>query len=750
MKKRAITLVLSTLFLVSCGTPSSSGSQSASPSASQSSEQTEEILLVNGKSKLIGTPKMDPNNPVASLPELEENLLIGDLPTYRRKGKGAVPYVNLADIPGAFDVALSAVIKPGISGEAKTDGYHLYSLGKKGEIILDAKNDVAKIKNGPTFGQPILIDNNGLGGDYISFRGNSIRPSDKTKAYQPDGSAVPEYETIALGKYGFDIYEEGGKYYAPLELLSKLIFRDVSLDLAYNGADFYISAIAEGNFAASRIYSSKGWWKGYGCIWQPTDPGKDEAYRFACSVQVPGQGGEMIACTKFMRLFANEAKTGKIVVCKGDKYDESATVHTDESDYDYLWKKDGDLLRIRLFENGNPNGDYWVHLDETYFLRGTIPAEVSAYNYGILRFLFDNAYGLKDIKGYTDAEAYFASVGVKEGLQSTNANVYNDAIAKLIGAVDDGHSGLQKLTVFTPLDNFTDLDVLRKKYVGPRLKALAQKAATYKKARVDQRQKTEPGAPEDPNYYQGMRISSDKSTLVVTFDAFLESSLEIPNTKELFPEGIGDSESTYESLNYIARGKFINNGTPDGLSTVFAALDLLNKGGETKNVVFDLTCNGGGAIATLAYLAAFFTDDPVYTLNDVNTKTVYEYHYKVDINGDGVYGGAGDTYKGKYNFFFLTSAYSFSCGNCLPGMAKDAGCKIIGERSGGGTSPVGVFTDALGSRIDLSCYRRMSVKGSDGKYTHNDAGIPLDHEFPLQNGNWYDVEAVSNFVKTLN
>ncbi len=37
-----------------------------------------------------------------------------------------------------------------------------------------------------------------------------------------------------------------------------------------------------------------------------------------------------------------------------------------------------------------------------------------------------------------------------------------------------------------------------------------------------------------------------------------------------------------------------------------------------------------------------------------------------------------------------------------------------------------------------------------GKYTHNDAGIPLDHEFPLQNGNWYDVEAVSNFVKTLN
>ena len=42
----------------------------------------------------------------------------------------------------------------------------------------------------------------------------------------------------------------------------------------------------------------------------------------------------------------------------------------------------------------------------------------------------------------------------------------------------------------------------------------------------------------------------------------------------------------------------------------------------------------------------------------------------------------------------------------------------------------------------------MSVKGSDGKYGHNDAGIPLDYEFPLQNGSWYDPDAVSAFIKT--
>ena len=758
MKKRPVLLMLSLLFLVSCE-PASSSQQpssqpsssqpSSQPSTSQSSEQTEEILLVNAKSKLIGTPKMNPDNPLVSLPELEENLLIADLPTYHRKGKGMVPYVNFNDLPGALNSALSTLIQPGLSGEAKDDGYHFYSVGKKGEIVLDAKNDVAKIKNGPTFGQNILIDNNGVGGDYVSFRGNSVRSSEETKVYQLDGSAVPEAETIPLGKYGFDIYEEKGTYYAPLELLAKLIYRDISLDLAYNGVDFYVNTIADGNFTASRIFSSKGWWKGYGCIWQPTDPAQNEAYRFGCSFQRADEAGKMETCTKFMRLFNDERKTGKITVCKGEKYDESAIVYTEESNYDFSWKKEGDLLRIRLFENGGANGDYWVHLDETYFLRGTIPAEVSAYNYGILRFLFDHVYGLKDIKNYSDAEAYFASLGVKEGLQSTDSNVYNDALAKLIGGVDDGHSGFRKLNIFTPLDNFTDLTDLMKKYIGPRLKGLSEKSATYSKARIEQRRKTEPGAPEDPNYYQGMRLSSDKSTLVVTFDAFSENSLEIPNMKELFPEGIGDSESTYESLNYTVRGKFVNNGTPDGMSAVFASLDALNKNGETKNVVFDITNNGGGAIATLGYLAAFFTDDPTYVLNDVNTGTVYEYHYKVDLNGDGVYGGEGDTYKGKYNFYFLTSAFSFSCGNCLPGMAKDAGCKIIGERSGGGTSPVGVFMDALGSRIDVSAYRRMSVKGSDGKYGHNDAGIPLDCEFPLQNGNWYDPDALSTFVKTL-
>ena len=38
----------------------------------------------------------------------------------------------------------------------------------------------------------------------------------------------------------------------------------------------------------------------------------------------------------------------------------------------------------------------------------------------------------------------------------------------------------------------------------------------------------------------------------------------------------------------------------------------------------------------------------------------------------------------------------------MPGLGKDAGAKIIGETSGGGTSPVGVYFDALGTNFNIS------------------------------------------------
>lgn len=755
-KKTLLVLSLALVALASCGGESSGQPGSSSqPSASQPSTSQQSsapngktINLYRENSRLIGTPKPDPNNPSQMLPMTEANLQLGKLPTYRHKDKGDVPYVALPDLAKAIGDAFPNVLKPGMSGEKKDDGYHLYSADKRGELILDAAKDIIKSKNSTAFAAPVFADNNGIAGDYCSYRGNSIKESPKTKVYKDDGAAVAEYDVFDFGKYNFDIVEQEGAFYVPLEAFTKVLFRDVSLDLAYNGADFY-STVTESSFLASWVYSSKGVFQGLSGIYEPSkSKGSNEAYCFESPTKRLKEGTTDVYedYTRFLVLM--EGGSGYSTLCQGKELNPSKAVSDVESEYQYSWRKVGESILVDVADSQGALGTLSIHMDETRFLSGTISKELSAYNYDILRFLFDTVYGLKEIKNYTDATAYFKAAGVDEGLRSNNPGTYTEAFAKLIGYVDDGHSGFNNMT---PCSSPADLDKIgdyqKASKSGARLKALQEASSKYMKARMAKTKELDPeGAnPEDPNYYQGIKFSSDKSTAVISFNGFANNGDTIKNMGELFPEPYNIEESQY---NILTRAKLISS-TPDGWSQAFKVLDLMNKNTKVvQNVVIDLTTNGGGEIAIMPYLAAFFSDDPTYVIKDVTNGVTREYHYQVDLNGDGKFGQPDDTYKGKFNFYFLTSGFSFSCGNCLPGMAKEAGAKIIGETSGGGTSPVGVYFDGIGTYFNISNHFDMCYKSGD-KYVQNDAGIPLDAAFPFENGNWYDPNAVDSFIKTL-
>lgn len=752
-KKTLLILSLGLLSLSACnGGGSNSSAQNpssgAASSAPSSTPSGATIQLFKADSRLIGAPKADPNNPAQILPPAEANIQTGKLPTYRHKDKGDVPYVALADLAKALGDAAPTIIAPGMSGENKGDGYHFYSANKKGEFIIDADKDVIKLKNGQYFGDPILADNNGIPGDYCAYRGKSIQASDKTKVYKDDGSAAPEFDTFDFGKYNFDIVLQDQNCYVPLEAFCKVLFRDVSFDIAYNGADFYTN-VSESSFLASWAYSSKGIFQGLSGVYQPSkNIGQNEVYRFESKTQRPSEADPKVMEDYTRFLVLQEGGGGYCSLCKGTELNPSAAITDTETEYGYLWKKEGETLHIDVSDSVGQIGTFLVHLDETRFLSGTISNEVSAYNYDVLRFVFDTIYGLKDIKKYTDATAFFKSAGVDEGLKSNKPAVYTEAFAKLIGYVDDGHSAFLNLTPNISIDDMDKVtEYTKMSRSGQRLTNLAEASKKYMNAKMDMTKKLDPEGqnPNEPNYYQGIKFSSNKETAVISFNGFLNSDKEIRNMGELFPEGYTIDEPDY---NIQTRGKLIFS-TPDGFSQAFKILDILNaKEKVVKNVVIDLTTNGGGEIATMPYLSAFFSDDPTYVIKDVHNGVTREYHYKVDLNGDGKFGSDGDTYKGKFNFYFLTSAYSFSCGNCLPGMAKDAGAKIIGETSGGGTSPVGVFFDAVGTFFNISSHYDMCYK-VDGKYTQNDAGIALDHAFPFSEGNWYDPNAVNTFLKTL-
>lgn len=710
-----------------------------------------EISLFKANSELIGTLKENPENPNIQLPAYVENIYSSKLPTYHRKGKGDVPYVEVKDFANALGEALPNVINKGITTEVKDGSITLFSPDKKGEIVLNPTTDEVKMKNTGSFNAPVVIDNGSITGDYGSARGNSIRGSEKSKRYMADGSAVPEYETVSFKDYDFDIYSQDGKFYAPMDPLSKVIFRDIGVDIAFNGADFHTNMLTK--FGASRIYSSKGVFQGLNGVYEPSKTkGEGEAYRFESHFErAKDDNGTIARFTRYLILNDNPEKTAACVVCEGDTYDPTNPVEDSESVYKFTWKKEGETLIVHA-----PNteqyygGDYVIHLDETNFLKGTMSSEMANYNFNLLRYMFDHIYGLKTQKGYKDANAYFDSLGVTAGLKSTDAQTYNEAFSKLLGGVDDGHTAHSGLSIFTSLKDADSLNGLRQKYLGPRVTKLGGLRSKYSKARNDKYNELHPERPgtDDPVFHQGIKFSEGRETAIITFDGFTHNALEIKNMREMFPEPLNVPETDFE-INVPVRAAFANS-TPDGFSTAFEMLRQLNKSSKVvKNVVLDLTCNGGGAIMTLPYLAAFFTDDPVYTLQETNTKAISEYHYKVDLNGDGVFGGEGDTFKNDFNWFVLTSGFSFSCGNCLPGMAKDAGVKIIGEQSGGGVSPVGVYFDALGSTFNISNHLDMLYK-KDGVYTQNDDGIPLDRAFPFDNGNWYDPNAVNTFIKGLN
>ena len=730
-KKSLILLVpaLSLFYLAGCGS---------------GSNEPPTIKLANANTRLIGTLKINPLQPTVQLPETFANMNIAKLPTYQLSNKGDVPYVEVQDLVSALNVGLATVISGFVSYEVKEDGAHIYSDGKKGEVVLNAETDVVKLKNGQTFSVPNIIDNNGVSGDYCSFRGASIKESNKTKVYKIDGSAIVEYTTYNFKAYGFDVVKQEGKYYVPFEAVTKIMYRDIGLDFAFNGSEYYLTQL--GSFTSSLINSSKGYWSAYSGIYAPDKVGDNEAYRFHFTYErLKDDGsGEKEVVTKFMVLNNNDEKSGYVILCPGETFDPTRALPDVESNYTYTWKVKDQILTISVKSENEVLGEYGIHLDETRFLKSTVSKEMSEYNYNILKFMFDHLYGLKEQKNIASAESYFKDCGVNNDLKSTNIKTYNAALSKLIGKVDDGHSNHTKLSVYTAYDDLDSLNNLRKQNVGPRVLELGEKNQKYQAARIAKYAELHPeeGGNADPNYYHGIKFSSNKETAIITFDSFIHNANVIKNMKELFPND--------EEVDEIGvRAKMIFSSA-DGFSAAFQMLKHMNKNGKVvKNVVVDLTNNGGGMIATMPYLTAFWSDDPTYVLKDTTNNTIREYHYQIDLNGDGTFGGAGDTFKNDFNFYFLTSGFSFSCGNCLPGMAKDSGVKIIGEKSGGGVSPVGVYYDALGSGINISNHYNMMYKGANGNYIQNDDGIALDYEFAFNNGNWYDPNAVQTFVKSI-
>ena len=149
-----------------------------------------------------------------------------------------------------------------------------------------------------------------------------------------------------------------------------------------------------------------------------------------------------------------------------------------------------------------------------------------------------------------------------------------------------------------------------------------------------------------------------------------------------------------------------------------------------KRFVIDLSCNSGGNAAVVMYIMAMITnknrDSYVASYRKIQTLTgnITRIDHDMDLNLDGEINDLDKSVYYDFEYAFITSKVSYSCGNMLPCLAKDAGFPILGERSGGGACSLLIAYTPETFFYTLSSYNKFITK--DNKDVDNGAELDFD------------------------
>ena len=328
------------------------------------------------------------------------------------------------------------------------------------------------------------------------------------------------------------------------------------------------------------------------------------------------------------------------------------------------------------------------------------------HNYNSFMFQLDHFYGFRDEK-MVPFNDYLTKTypDVVEQLKSDNETDYCRGVEAVIeGIIGDGHTN-----------------------TGNASSAFAR--GTYAMGNYTSERSNKLGSDYGICYSQrynalgingtGLRFSGN--TAILGFDGFYHQGVQ------------------FTTSNISSHAKY------DGFALFYDAFKQISKKSNIQNVIFDITCNGGGDTNALIPMLAFLTDKVDMTVYSPLTKLTAKLSYKVDTNLDGDY-DEKDNYQDKYNFYVLTSNYSFSCANLFPQICKEMGiAKIIGQQSGGGACVVYYSATPDGKPYRISSNMRDGDPNNPSR--HNDSGIPVDYTIGIEN--FYNDVYLTNFVNSL-
>lgn len=639
------------------------------------------------------------------------------LKTYHHKKYGEIPYVRIDEYIDTFP-------KTSIGGTREykiVDGKFVVGSEDFGTFTFDAEKDiVTSSKDVLYFFKDSGVINNIIPTDsYVATNFERFTKGNKTTKFISRGKE----RVYDCGKYSFDIVYEKGEYYAPFSLLNSLFFEHKNETSIFNGKNYFdTDGLTGENPTVQYCYSSKGNFlldlsggKLGTALFENKTPVENEEYHFETIIQASGQ--------KIIFSLANG--TGFI-----KSYDSEGKLIEEDVFKKVIYERKDDLLILKYFSVLDEKDDIdaaisdvytlTINMDETFFAKGTRSQIVADFTYQELRFTMYELYGKTRNTEVRDFDNFIKDKDYKDDLLSLDIKKYDLAMSKFIlQGIDDGHTSIETTSLYG-LPTFANSNYYFSTFMGERYDKTTSISSELR------------GKRKDAGLEEGLDIVNQ--TAFISFDKF---NFERNKDKVVVLKKYQDYKDTNPK-------DYVESNTMEFFASCFNEIE---KNGNVKNVVIDLTCNTGGKTATLAYLISYLTNDPTITVSRELSGDVIEFHYVTDLDQDGVYGSSKDTFQEKYNFYILISGGSFSCGNHFPTICKDCGiATIIGETSAGGSCVVSQLSNSSGYVYHSSSeYVSLTKEGSG--YSHNDNGVTPD--IGVDSSLWYDHSKLDAFIANI-
>ena len=344
------------------------------------------------------------------------------------------------------------------------------------------------------------------------------------------------------------------------------------------------------------------------------------------------------------------------------------------------------------------------------------PKDLAEYNYNELCFSIDNSYGYPGRVKYNDllfekgfdtmlSTANESTKKLKDMLLSEDVYAYCAAYEMLNAYFwDGGHTIFQDYPIADGeetqkliVEQMKSIGVLEGGYNWQADDAIVENSGDAAKAAREEMYKSA----DSVEKFNSSVYSTKGDTAVFSFDNFFDDS------------------------NGWLYYYYANTEMPeDIISEFYNCVMKANEDPAIKNFVIDLSTNIGGSLGVVQYMMGLINDLNVITTVTDSKKGPSKTHFAVDKNLDKAYDEKDAAIKPDLKFAIITSKRSFSCGNLMPSLAKDAGYMLVGERSGGGTCAVSYYSTADGMFYGLS----TGLKFVDKDGNSIDDGIAPDYD----------------------